>query len=93
MATNSNCAACEKNGMCGQHHWVHVVIKICVAILIFWAGVQFGELRALLRIDLGGYSGRSMMGAYGGRDQVYIAPPMMTTWATSAVKTATTTKK
>jgi hypothetical protein len=36
-------------GMCGGmwgHHWGHMVIKIFIVLFIFWAGVQFGELKA-----------------------------------------------
>lgn len=45
----------------GHRHWKYVVIKILVALFIFWCGVQFGELKALVR---GGYSGYGMMGGY-----------------------------
>ncbi len=35
--------------MAGCGHWGHIVIKILVALFIFWAGVQFGELKAMVR--------------------------------------------
>ena len=48
-------------GMCGHHHWKHIVIKILVALFIFWCGVQFGELKSVLHA---GYY--SSFGNYGG---------------------------
>ena len=39
---------CCGYGMHGHRHWRHVIIKILVALFIFWAGVQFGELKALV---------------------------------------------
>lgn len=48
--------------MCGHRHWGHVLIRIVIAIFIFWAGVQFGELRGMLRSE---YYGHGMGGSYG----------------------------
>lgn len=78
------------HGMCGQHHWMYVVIKILVALFIFWAGVQFGELKSAIRSGyygmMSGYGGYS---AYGERNQFYVAPGMMSGWAVSSVGTTT----
>jgi hypothetical protein len=38
--------------MWGHGHWSNVLIKILVALFIFWCGIQFGELRGYMR---GGY--------------------------------------
>ena len=98
---------CDKNGMwsgmCGQHHWMHIVIKILVALFIFWCGVQFGELKSAIRSGYYGMmSGYGGYGAYGERNQVYYgAPSMMGGWTYSTTGTAavpttttnTTTKK
>jgi len=89
-----NCPMCEKGGMCGQHHWMHVIIRIAVAILIFWAGVQFGELKSIIRAEYSNY-GYGMMGSYGGqRTQTYYVggPGMMSNWGytTASAPTVTT---
>ncbi|MFH1178628.1 MAG: hypothetical protein V1711_02830 [bacterium] len=57
------CAKCGIHGMCGQHHWMHLIIKIVIAIFIFWCGVQFGELKGILHG--GGYSDFRMVGFHG----------------------------
>lgn len=90
---------CDKNhmgGMCGQHYWMHVIVKICVALFIFWCGVQFGELKSAIRsaFHAGGY-GYGMMSAYGidrGQNAYYGAPGMMGGWSRTATAPATTTK-
>jgi len=83
--------SCPMCAMYGNHHWVHIVIKIAVALIIFWAGVQFGELKGMLH---GGYGYRMMgsrVGNYSGQNMMYrgtstiVIPPTKTT--------ATTTKK
>ena len=51
--------------MCG-HHWSHMIIRLLIVLFIFWAGMEFGEVRELLR---SGYGGPVMMmneGGYGG---------------------------
>lgn len=60
-------------GMCGHGHWGHIIIKVLVAIFIFWCGVQFGELKAALH---GGYYGNSGNYGYG----------MMSGWAQRVVQ-------
>ncbi len=79
--------------MAGQH-WMHMVIKIAIALIIFWAGVQFGELKGIIR---GGYGGYGMMGGYYGEGGRVYGPSMMYGWtqqaATPKAATATTTKK
>lgn len=98
-----DCPMCQKgwmgSGMCGQHHWMHIIIKIAVALLIFWCGVQFGELKSAVRNAYsyyGGGFGYGMMSGYAGnRAQTYYVsgPGMMGNWAYTAVSGATTTKK
>ena len=72
MDTNGNHSSkCHGCGICdgahGQHHWMHLVIKIAIAIFIFWCGVQFGELKGAFRgaAGYGTYPGYGMMGWYG----------------------------
>ena len=53
--------------MCwGSHHWGHVLAKVLIVLFVFWCGVQFGELRGLLRssFERGGYA-PMMYGQYG----------------------------
>jgi len=100
MKGHSDCGGCGHgmNGMCGHGHWGHIIIKILVAIFIFWCGVQFGELKGILH---GGNSyGFRMMGAYGdstGQNYFYGGVPggMMSGWSRGSVivESATTTKK
>jgi len=61
-----HCGMCGHGmgGMCSHHHWAHIAIKILVAIFIFWCGVQFGELRGLLRA--GNYTSGSGYGMMSG---------------------------
>ena len=48
--------------MHGHSSWGNTVVKILLALFIFWCGVQFGELKAL--VHGGGY--RMMDASYGG---------------------------
>ena len=84
------------HGMCGQGHWGHILIKILVALFIFWAGVQFGELKGMFRAGYtnGGY-GYGMMGAYDDRSQNYYGygPGMMSGWFRGSSSQATSTAK
>jgi len=93
-----NCSNCPFYSVCswahGQHHWMHLVIKIAIAVFIFWCGMQFGELRAALHGNYGNYR---MIGSYGeGRNAMYGGGPIMMNRGTSATvvsPTATTTPK
>ena len=80
-------------GMHG-HHWMHLVIKIFIAIFIFWCGVQFGSLRATIH---SGYGGRHMMNSYGqSQNMMYRGGTVMMVGGQGTVSqpaTATTTKK
>lgn len=40
-------------GMCGHHHWSHLVIKALIILFVFWAGMEFGEVRALVHGNYG----------------------------------------
>ena len=60
------CMMCQGKAMCGGMcmgmcggHWARVIIKIVVALFIFWCGVQVGEHR-LFRHQYYDYNG--MMG-------------------------------
>ncbi|MCX6786675.1 MAG: hypothetical protein NTU85_02585 [Candidatus Kaiserbacteria bacterium] len=95
---DSDCK-CSFHGICHgihSHHWMHLVIKIFIALFIFWCGVQFGELRTTIH---GGYGNHRMMGSYEqSRNMMYYGggPVMMTGQSTvpqKSASTATTTKK
>lgn len=87
-----NCSMCDthgfRGGMCRQHHWMHIIIKILVALFIFWCGVQFGELKSLLH---SGYYG--MMSSRGEWGQIYRTPGMMGGWTYTTASGTTTTQK
>ena len=90
------CEGCDMRGdMCGQHHWMHIIIKILVALFIFWCGVQFGELKSLLHPEYSnrGY-GYGMMGLYNnegiGQTYFYGTPTMMSGWTRSAASQSST---
>ncbi len=86
------CGNCQNGGMWGHHHWGHMVIKIFIVMFIFWAGVQFGELKAAVEnYTMGG------MGGYGNHvffSTASMQPGMMgnTTWAQPAAGTITVTQ-
>ncbi len=65
------CSACQYRGatcgMWGHQHWGHMLIKLLIVMFIFWAGVQFGELKAVVEGNYGG----GMMGAWG--DKIFYA--------------------
>lgn len=92
------CSMCRKHAscdsLCRQHHWMHIIIKIFVALFIFWCGVQFGELKSAVRAAYLN-SGYGMMNSYGSnRSQTYyVGPGMMSGWVTSTASEATTTKR
>ena len=52
-------------GMCGHHHWSHWVIKALILLFVFWAGMEFGELRGLVRA-YSSYGSPMMSGDYYG---------------------------
>ena len=60
-----HCGMCGhgRGGMCG-HHLMHVIVKILVAVFIFWCGVQFGELRGMLHGNYSDGYGYGMMGGW-----------------------------
>lgn len=66
-------------GMCGGRYGaVHIIVRILLVIFVFWAGVQFGELKGMLR------HGYGPMGSYGGGNMMYRTGPMMGGWAASS---------
>ncbi len=54
------CSSCG-GGLWGHHHWGHMLIKLIIVLFIFWAGVQFGELKFMIQNSY--YGG---MGGFGG---------------------------
>jgi hypothetical protein len=73
---SNTCAMCGygMGGMrMGGGHWGHIIFKILVALFIFWCGVQFGEVKGMLRA---GY-GYGMMSPSGGWMQAQNGPPGM----------------
>jgi hypothetical protein len=75
---NEGCDMCQGHGSWNHHHWRHVIIKILIALFIFWCGVQFGELKAMIRAAYGyqGY-GAGMMGWSEQGNQAYFHAPVM----------------
>ena len=67
-------------GMWGHHHWGHMIIKIFIVLFIFWAGVQFGELKAAVDSFTAGGMGYGHNVYYQSEGQ-----GMMGGWTTSAV--------
>jgi len=78
-----NCG-CFMHGHC---NWMHMVIKIAVALIIFWAGVQFGELKAILHGGYGNY--RTFSSHEGGFNMIYRGSGA----AVIPITSTTTTKK
>ena len=71
-----SCGSCDKGSTCsadGSHgmgycrlRWGTIAIKIAVALLVFWAGMQFGEQKAFMRIaQFDGFGGAGMMRGFG----------------------------
>ena len=74
--------------LCGNSHWAYIVIKILVALFIFWAGVQFGELKAMIHQN---YGGDRMMGTYEDRNwRMFDTPIMM--YGTESVSTTSASR-
>jgi hypothetical protein len=75
---SEKCDMCQGHGAWNHHHWRHVIIKILVALFIFWCGVQFGELKALVHAAYGYQSFGGGMMSWGGREnQAYFQSPVM----------------
>ncbi len=96
---SESCKKCHCHGvwgeMCGNRHWGHVIIKIFVALFIFWCGVQFGELKGMLDRGYSNY-GYGMMGSYGEGGQWYRGGPAMMygdIYGTIPQATATTSRR
>lgn len=68
----------------GHHHWCWILLRIFAAILIFWLGFQFGELKTIMREGYPDYGYKAFDG-FGSR-------PIMMGWGTtSSTITGTTT--
>jgi len=84
-----NCGHGMGGGCYGHRRVGRIIVSILATIFIFWAGVQFGELKGMLH---SGY-GYRMMGAYGdsaGQNYVYGTPGgMMGGWLRAEVSTTT----
>ncbi|MDB5224476.1 MAG: hypothetical protein JWO43_98 [Candidatus Adlerbacteria bacterium] len=68
-------------GCMGGRHWGHMLVRILIVLFIFWAGVQFGELKATVENNFGN---NMVQGRWGQQDMMYSAQPMraMTTSGT-----------
>ncbi len=43
-------------------NWGKIAIKVAIAVLVFWVGMQFGEQRAFMRIaQIDSFGGAGMM--------------------------------
>ncbi|NNM83781.1 hypothetical protein HKL94_00995 [Candidatus Parcubacteria bacterium] len=74
---SEDCSVCHGYGMRGgmcRHHFGHILIKLLIAVFIFWCGVQFGELEGILH---DGYGNFRMMDSNGWSTQGYGGPAMM----------------
>jgi hypothetical protein len=62
------CGMCQGGGygMMGGKHWMYIVIRIFIVMFIFWAGVQFGELKAYVENSMYNNTYGSMMNGWGG---------------------------
>ncbi len=84
--TTQHHGMCE--ALCGDSHWAHIAIKILVALFIFWAGVQFGELKAMIHQT---YGVHRMMGVYAERDwRTFDTPVMM--YKTESISTTSASR-
>ncbi|MCX6788162.1 MAG: hypothetical protein NT108_03310 [Candidatus Kaiserbacteria bacterium] len=98
MQGHAECGGCGAggHGMCGRGHWGHRIAKILVVLFIFWLGVQYGELKGMLRATYsnGGY-GYGMMGSsrWGQGDEQFPVGGMMSGWFRGASSQSTTTPK
>lgn len=45
----------------GNRHGLHIVVKIIILVLVFWAGVKIGELKTYFHLVYGFNGGPSMM--------------------------------
>ncbi len=81
------------NGFCGNQHWGHLAIKISIVIFVFLAGVEFGEMKAMIRSD---YGQQGMMRTYGNAEfapeYTQYHPAMMVSAPTMPTPPATTTR-
>ena len=89
-----DCRHGAAGGCCRHQRIGHILIKVLVALFIFWAGMQFGELKGMLRGGWGGGYGYGMMGAYrdgAGQNYFYSNVPggMMGGWLRAEVSTTT----
>lgn len=95
------CGACQGAGMMGcdmcwghgyRHHGgMHMVIRIFLVLFVFWAGVEFGELKEKIRQqEFGGF----MMGRYSDWNTDYSrVMPMMGNATVQVEQVATSSKK
>ena len=90
------CEGSSAWGMYGGHHHGagHLIVKLIIIVFVFWAGVQFGALKAVADGRADGYQrGYGMMGNYyygdAGGYGVGYGPGMMVGYRSAP---ATTTK-
>ena len=67
MHEGCGCSCCGGWGWHGRrhHHGFHILVKIVILVLVFWAGMQFGELRSFTRGGMMRGDQGAMMGGYG----------------------------
>ncbi len=65
-----SCAMCKSVGLGCNMHWMHWALRLAIILFVFWAGIEFGELKAFVESNVdGGYGYHSQMmrgGYYGG---------------------------
>jgi hypothetical protein len=77
-------------GRCGHHRITHLIIKVLAIGLIFWCGVQLGEVSGRFHHRHHGYQ---MMQSYGGNNFEYRVMPMGSKVQVSTSTATTTLKK
>lgn len=83
-ATNEG--ACCDGGLWGHHHWGHMLVKVIIILFVFWAGAEFGELKAELRAYHSGGYGAQMMGGWGEHNVMFttdMPAPGGASWGTT----------
>ena len=90
------CGSCGESGhgaMCGglwgHQHWGHMLIKVAIILFVFGAGVEFGELKAMLHSGEYG-QGPSMMRGFDQRAQYRMMPVLQVGAPEAAPRSATT---
>jgi hypothetical protein len=71
-----SCGGMHMHGChCGKHHFLKVIFKLVILIIIFWCGFQLGEMTGFIR----GEYGRGAMGGGFGTMRSYGNPSLAPT--------------